>query len=163
MVTTVVGQPPDNYLLDELLLCLRCNRQMHPAPRVDGTRYYSCGLNCQQPDLPASTLEQDLLFKAMVRAYQALYGVGRQAAGEAIDASGLNFNGPTPRRIASQLDVSTEEVRRWQQCDVTNRRSLLLTALVRVTVDAEGAVRPFWRHEEEAQTCQVHAGALHAD
>lgn len=152
------GRPPSNdWLLEELLWCLRCSRQMQPAPHVDGMRYYSCGPDCEQPDVPATRLEQDLLFKAMVRAYAAVYRFGREAElpeeGTAIVDVGveLAFKGATPWRLDGQLAVSKEELRCWQQCDISDRRSILLAAFVRVIVDADGVVHPVWRHAVAAQ------------
>lgn len=149
------AQPPDDYIAEKLLWCLVCSHQMVPAPRVDGTRYYSCGLNCDQPDVPAIPVEQDLMLPAMVRAYVALYGVGRGGvtAGEEDGAltDALNFTSATPWRPQGEPVVSAEERNAWLRCDPRTHRAVLLTAYVRVTVDAAGRVNPVWRHADVAQ------------
>ena len=156
MVTIVASpQPPSKYLLEELVWCLRCNGQMQPATRLDGSRYYSCGVSCEQPDQPAIQLEQDLLLRALVRAHHALFGVGRQA----IDYPKAAAARPSPAATSAapwqqpgQLVVTRAELRRWQYCDITDRRAVLRVAFVCVTIDAQGAVRVVWRHEQEALT-----------
>ncbi|MQA25516.1 MAG: hypothetical protein GEU94_08595 [Micromonosporaceae bacterium] len=108
---------------------------------VDGTRAYSCGYACSQSDIAAVELEQDLLLKALVRAYTALHGVGRRVASDQA--------APQPWRLSGKLSVSASEMRRWQQCNPGNRRAMLRTAFVRVVVDVEG-VEPCWRHEADS-------------
>ena len=125
---------------------------MQPATRMDGCRYYSCGLTCEQPDQPAIQLEQDLLLRALVRAHQALFGVGRQIVDRSqVDAARLDplLTGSTPQQ-PGQLVVARDELRRWQYCDITDRRAVFLTAFTRVVIDTEGIVQPAWRHEQEA-------------
>ncbi|MGH3714198.1 MAG: hypothetical protein ACRDT4_12160 [Micromonosporaceae bacterium] len=148
-------QPPDDYIAEELLWCLVCSSLMVPAPRVDGTRYYSCGLDCPQPDLRATAVEQDLMLPALVRAYVVLYGVGRTGEHPSDDeevAPGIKvaFTGATPWRPQGELLVSAEERNAWLRCDPQNHRAVLLTAYVRVTVDVAGTVNPVWRHAEVA-------------
>ncbi|MGH3655163.1 MAG: hypothetical protein ACRDUA_00750 [Micromonosporaceae bacterium] len=58
----------DLWLLRGLLLCDLCQRPM--VPDYDpgtGARIYSCGPTCQQPDLAATPVEQDMLLGALVR------------------------------------------------------------------------------------------------
>ncbi|MGH3715064.1 MAG: hypothetical protein ACRDT4_16610 [Micromonosporaceae bacterium] len=128
---------------------------MVPAPRVDGSRYYSCGIDCPQPDLRAVGVEQDLMLPALVRAYVVLYGVGRADVtvdGEhAAVSCALSFTGATPWREPGELVVSDEERNAWLRCDPRNHRAVLLTAYLRVTVDAAGTVIPVWRYAEVAQ------------
>ncbi|MGH8877914.1 MAG: hypothetical protein ACRD0P_11310 [Stackebrandtia sp.] len=119
----------DGYLARGFVWCGLCSRVMVAVRHLDATRAYSCGLYCPQRDLAALPLEQDLLLRALVRAHATLYGVGR--------------HGP-------RLVVSAEEVRRWQWCDLSDRRAVLHAAFVRVVVDPDGEVNPVWRHETEA-------------
>jgi hypothetical protein len=95
----------------------------------------------------------------MVRAHQVLYGVGRAepADGESTLKYSARFEGLMPWRELRQSTVSADEERRWQQCDTSDRRAIVLTAFVRVTVDAEGTVRAVWRHEQEAGRAEVFA------
>lgn len=148
MATIVASsQLPKKYLLEELVWCLRCNSQMQPATRLDGSRYYSCGVACEQPDQPATLLEQDLLLRALVRAHQALFGVGRQV----IDYPKAHAVRPSPAATFAapwqhpgQLAVTRTELRRWQYCDIADRRAVLRVAFICVTIDAQGAVRVVW-------------------
>jgi len=155
-VATPRVQPSEDYLLKGLLRCVCCSNQMQPASCVDGTRCYSCGSDCDQPDVLAIRLEQILLFKAMVRGYAVLYRVGRHTAetkNESDTANGhtrLTPRGTVPWWPEGQLVMSSEELRRWQYCDTSNWRSILLAAFICVTVDAEGAVNPVWRHKAAA-------------
>ena len=56
--------------------------------------------------------------------------------------------------------VTVEEMTRWQRCDITDRRAVLLTAYTRVVVNAQGKLRPVWRrHGDRATTAQAGAGA----
>lgn len=128
------------FLLDGLLWCGKCQRQMIPVSDVDGTRAYSCGYACPQANIAAVELEQDLLLRALVRAYTALHGVGRRADS--------NETVSQPWRLGGRLTVSASEMRRWQQCNPANRRAMLRTAFYRVIVAAEG-VEPCWRHEAD--------------
>ncbi|MGH3735757.1 MAG: hypothetical protein ACRDT6_09070 [Micromonosporaceae bacterium] len=161
VVTTVAAaQPPDDYIAEELLWCLVCSRQTVPAPRVDGSRFYACGLDCPQADLPAIPVEQDLMLPALVRAYVALYGVGRTGEplpdeGAATAAIAVSFTGATPWRPDDEPVVSAAEQQRWQHTDPSDHRAMLLAAYVRVTVDAAGTVTPVWRHAEEAVASQA--------
>lgn len=160
--TPPYGQSHHIWLLEELLWCLRCGRQMHPAPRADGTRFYSCGPDCDQPDVLATRLERDLLLPALVRAYAVLHGVGRRVettaavgptavdkAEDAVLAGALSFAGATPWRLDGELTAPPRERATWLRCDFADHRAVILTAYVRVTVEAEGAIQPFWRHAEE--------------
>ncbi len=116
----------DGYLARGLVWCGSCGRLLVAVRHLNGARAYSCGSPCPRHDLPALALEQDLLLRALVRAYVALHGVGRPGSG-----------GPV---------ASAEEVRRWQWCDLSDRRAVIETAFVRVTVDADRELHP-QRHQ----------------
>lgn len=135
-------QPPSDYLLEGLPIdCGWCRRRMEPAPSVDGSRSYACGPGCPRPPVAAVPVEQDLLIRAMVRAYVALYQVGRTPHEEADTA--------TPWGAVGQLNASAAERRRWNQCDLSDRRALLRTAFVQVLIDEAGQIHPVWRHEAQ--------------
>ncbi len=132
---------PAEYYMEGLLVCGWCRRRMEPAPNVDGSRSYACGPGCSRPPVAAIPIEQDLLIRAMVRAYVVLYQVGRSPTVE-MDAA-------TPWRMVGQLDVSAAERQQWNHCDVTDRYALLRTAFAQVLVDEAGQVHPVWRYETE--------------
>lgn len=129
---------PTEYLLDGLLRCGWCHRPKTGATADDGSRWYACVSQCPSPAVSAVPVEQDLLIRAMVRAYVALYQVGRHASAcdEAWGAAG-------------QLDVTRAEQTRWRECDVTDRRALLSAAFASVLVDEHGQAHPQWRHEAD--------------
>ena len=147
MTTMASPESPNKYLLEEMVWCLRCNGQMRPASRMDRSRYYSCGIACEQPKQLAIPLEQDLLLRALVRAHQALLGVGRRITDHprADPAqSSTAVTGGELRQRPSQLVVTRDELRRWQYCDITDRRALLVAAFIRVMIDADGTVHAVW-------------------
>jgi len=116
---------------------------MEPAPNVDGSRWYACGPGCPRPAVAAIPIEQDLIIRAMVRAYVVLYQVGRTPGEEPAVAA--------PWGAVGQLDVTAAERMRWSHCDVTDRRSLLRTAYEQVLVDEDGHAYPVWWHEQAGQ------------
>lgn len=149
MVTAVgrVAVPRPNatggdYLADELLWCLLCRRWLRPAPQVDGTRVYSCGPPCSQPALAAEPVELDLVLGAVTRAVTALHPeLARVQHG---DAAFAHWS------AAEQPQADAAEVRRWQMCDLSDRRAMLRAAYLRVEVNAQGQLRPVWRHRPGA-------------
>ncbi|MGH8877055.1 MAG: hypothetical protein ACRD0P_06925 [Stackebrandtia sp.] len=122
----------DAYLARGLVSCGVCGGLLLAVQHSDAARAYSCGPACPQHDLPALSLEQDLLLRALVRAYAALHGVGRPGSGSPV--------------------ASAEEVRRWQWTDLSDRRAVIETAFLYVTVDADGEPHPRWRHQTDAAT-----------
>jgi len=141
---------PEDYILECLLNCGICNREMGPTRNIKGTRSYACWPNCPQPDVRAIPVEQDLLFRAMVRAYAVLYGVSKPST--------VTFDGPGPEfwQASDRFSITHNEVRRWQQSDPSDHKGMLRSAYVRVVIDAEGTVHPLWRHKADVQA----SGAL---
>lgn len=126
------------YILDgEFLLCLMCRRWMEPAPRVDGLRAYSCGPPCPRPDVEAAPLEAKAELAALIRAVSILRpDLAHQDAGPDL-ASWSRTGQPEP---------DPEEVRRWERCDVSDRRALVRVAWVRLEIDEHGKGYSVW-HE----------------
>ncbi|MGH3736390.1 MAG: hypothetical protein ACRDT6_12335 [Micromonosporaceae bacterium] len=91
-------------------------------------RAYDCGPGCDQQSLGAATAEADLLLNALIRCAVTLHPDLRDR------------RGPT---------VTADEVSLWQRCDIADRRAVLLSAYTRVHVNAEGKLRPVWRHLAE--------------
>ncbi|MGH3734217.1 MAG: hypothetical protein ACRDT6_01105 [Micromonosporaceae bacterium] len=114
----------DPYLLRGLLRCVRCRRPMVAALAV-GRRAYHCGPGCQQVAIDAAAAEADLLLGALIRCAVTLHADLRVAR--------------------KNLPVTAEELRRWQRCDITDRRAVLLSAYTEVAVNLEGKLRPVWR------------------
>lgn len=129
--------PCAEYILDGgFLLCLMCRRWMEPAPRADGTRAYWCGPPCGQRDLSAGPLESRLELSALTRAVATLHP----------DLARVRYRGdaPAPGSWADEdgdpARPDAEEVRRWEACDLSDRRALVRAAYVRAEVDASGEV-----------------------
>lgn len=145
------GSGVDEFLVRGLVRCGACSRLMVAVRHLHGQRAYSCGPVCPQPDVAARPLEQDLLLRALVRAYVTLYGVGRPRLDPGIlDVRGRSGDQEHPRSTGgtrSDPVPSAEEVHRWQWCDVSDRRAVLHTAYTCVIVDTGGEPRPVWRHE----------------
>lgn len=140
-----VPMPPEQpriteYVLEGRFWCRLCRRVRHPAPAVDGGRWYACGPKCPQPPTEALPVEQHALLAAFVRAAVVLRGVGRP--------SGLiTFVGPEPEHWHNaDVQVSAEELHRWQQCRMSDRRAVLAVAYTRVELDEQGQICLMWRH-----------------
>jgi hypothetical protein len=105
--------------------CRRCWRLMVPAREINwlGSRVYSCGPACPQPDLPAERLETDMLLAALIRG--------------AVAATDCAFVGPA---------VTGAEMLRWERCDPSDRRTMLCAAYLWIDVTEQGQVWPVWRH-----------------
>ncbi|MQA25658.1 MAG: hypothetical protein GEU94_09320 [Micromonosporaceae bacterium] len=130
------------YLLAGMLRHAVCGRVMSPAAGPGGSRIYACRAGCPWV-LVAAPLERKLLLRALVRAYAALYRIGRRGP--------MVFDGlaPEPRTPDDGVAVSVEEARRWQQCAPLNRRGMLRVAFLRVDIDEHGQARPVWRHRTD--------------
>lgn len=75
--------------------------------------------------------------------------LGRTLAGDPADPESWS-RGPA---------VSVEEMSRWRRCDVRDRRAVLLAAYTRVLVNAEGKLRPEWRHHADQLGTQAFSRA----
>ncbi|MGH3662831.1 MAG: hypothetical protein ACRDTQ_13340 [Micromonosporaceae bacterium] len=131
------------FLLDNgMFWCELCERPRRPA-NTNGDRRYSCGARCAQPDTPATPVEQAAMLGALVRAYAVLYGVGR---------SDVVFQAPDPLIVdhTDSLPASRSERRRWERCDVTDRRAVLRVAYTRIDIDRDGVIHRNWRHRADA-------------
>ncbi|MGH3661260.1 MAG: hypothetical protein ACRDT8_08820 [Micromonosporaceae bacterium] len=130
--------PDAEYILDgKFLLCLMCRRWMQPAPRVDGSRAYSCGPPCPRSDVDAAPLESRTELAAMVRAVTILRPDLTRVRDAGADLAACSR--------ACQPEPALEEVRRWERCDLSDRRALVRAAWVRLEVDERGKVRSVWR------------------
>lgn len=110
-------------------------RWMQPAPRADGTRAYWCGPPCRQRDLVAATLESRLELAALTRAITTLHPdlARRRLDGALVLDSWTDVDGdPT--------EPDPDEVRRWQTCEISDRRALVRAGYVRAEVDADGEI-----------------------
>lgn len=132
------GHAPDaEYILDGgFVLCLMCKRQMEPAPRADGTRAYWCGPPCRQRDLVAGPLESRLELAALTRAITTL----RPDLARVRHLDYAPVPGSWADADGEPSEPDAQEVRRWQACELSDRRALLRTAYVRAEVDAKGAI-----------------------
>ncbi|MGH3663748.1 MAG: hypothetical protein ACRDTQ_18075 [Micromonosporaceae bacterium] len=79
---------------------------------------------------------------ALIRAHAVLYGVGR---------------GPVVFRAPDlivdhgvSLPATVAELRRWERCDIGDRRTVLRVAYTRIEIDREGVIHRRWRHCGEA-------------
>ncbi|MGH3750477.1 MAG: hypothetical protein ACRDT8_24145 [Micromonosporaceae bacterium] len=133
------------FLLDGgMFWCRVCRRDRRPA-LGKGERRYSCAPGCTQTDTPAVSIEQAAVLGALIRGYAVLHGVGRGA---------VVFRPPHPVAIdhMDSLPASPVEVRRWETCDVTNRRAVLRAAYTRIEIDAGGVIHRNWRHRAKTDS-----------
>lgn len=140
VVQVVIREPRDPYVLNGLVWCGRCDHPMVGTHAVDrnGQRVYSCGQTCEQADLPAVQAESDLLLNALIR------------AAVVTDATDEGDSG--------RLAVSAEELHRWQVCDPRDRRAVLHAAYVKVLVNGDGQLRPYWRHRANSSISRADVG-----
>jgi hypothetical protein len=122
--------PDAEYTLEGLLVCLLCGDGMQPAPRVDGTRAYCCGPGCTRSELDAPPAESSAELHALVRATVSLCP---------------DLGGANAIDHERSADAGTEERRRFEQCNLSDRRALVRAAFVRIEVGADGVVRPVRR------------------
>ncbi|MGH3660861.1 MAG: hypothetical protein ACRDTQ_03245 [Micromonosporaceae bacterium] len=47
------------------------------------------------------------------------------------------------------LPATVAEVRRWEGCDLGDRRAVLRLAYTRIEIDREGVIHRRWRHHSE--------------
>lgn len=130
--------PGAEYTLEGLLLCQVCGGAMEPAPRVDGTRAYSCAPGCSRGDLVAAHVESSAELHALIRATVTLCP----------DLDRVNYVDTATGTIGwgwQQPRAEAEELRRFQQCDLTDLRALVRAAFVRIEVDHNGEIRPVRR------------------
>lgn len=128
----------DAWLLRGLLSCDRCERLMLPASDRHGTRLYSCGPRCPQEDLSAQRVEQDMRLGALVRGVTTLYP----------DTAHVKASTHvTPLGCGERPPIDVEDLRRWEQCDVTDQRAVIRAAYVMIRVTVQGSVRPVWQHD----------------
>lgn len=52
----------------------------------------------------------------------------------------------TPLGCGERPPIDVDDLRRWEQCDVTDQRAVLRAAYVAIRVTVHGAVRPVWQH-----------------
>ncbi|MGH3737743.1 MAG: hypothetical protein ACRDT6_19340 [Micromonosporaceae bacterium] len=132
------------FVADELLRCELCGEWMRPVS-MDGARTYSCGRACPQPDLAAEPVELDLALGAVTRAVTVLHP--DLARVQQVDADLANWAG------AERPHTDESEVRRWQACDLSDRRAMVRVAYLRVDVDGHGELQPIWRHRSGEAPC----------
>lgn len=107
------------------------------APR----RAYWCGPPCGQRVLLAAPLESRLELAALTRAITTLCpDLARVQHLGVVSVADL-VGGTEP-----QPDV--DELRRWEACDLSDRRAMVRTGYVRAGVDADGAVHLVRRRGE---------------
>ncbi|MGH3662394.1 MAG: hypothetical protein ACRDTQ_11125 [Micromonosporaceae bacterium] len=92
-------------------------------------------------DTAAVPVEQAALLGALIRAHAVLYGVGR---------------GPVVFRAPDlivdhgvSLPATVAELRRWEGCDLADRRAVLRVAYTRIDIDRQGVICRKWRHQSE--------------
>jgi hypothetical protein len=52
-----------------------------------------------------------------------------------------------PWYIGERPPVNEDDLRRWEQCSITNQRAVLRAAYVAIRVTEQGAVRPVCQHD----------------
>ncbi|MGH3713435.1 MAG: hypothetical protein ACRDT4_08270 [Micromonosporaceae bacterium] len=55
-------------------------------------------------------------------------------------------SGDTPLGYGERPPIDVDDLRRWEQCDVTNQQAVLRAAYVTIRVTVHGTVRPVWQH-----------------
>ncbi|MGH3750087.1 MAG: hypothetical protein ACRDT8_22125 [Micromonosporaceae bacterium] len=115
------------YVLEGQLRCQRCQSYRHPAPSVDGRRFYACAPgSCTQPPTGADWVEQHAILAAIV-----------------------HMDGVLRHGTAWRTRTTPEERTRWARVDASNKRCLVTAAFVSVEITTAGEIRFVWRHHDE--------------
>lgn len=150
VVVMMRGGHVNPWLLRGWLVCDVCGRVMTPALNTAADlRVYSCGPVCPQVDLPATDVEQDMLLGALVRAVTTLH---RDLARAAPEPGGMVW------RTGERPPVDADALARWQQCELTERTTVLAAAYVSIRVTAAGKVRPVWQRNASADIARALSG-----
>ncbi len=51
-----------------------------------------------------------------------------------------------PLGYGERPPIDADDLRRWEQCDVTDQRAVVRAAYVAIRITVDGAVRPVWQH-----------------
>ncbi len=125
--------PDAEYILDgKFLLHRPCGRWMRPRPDEGGLRTYWCGSACLGGVVDAAPVETEVEFATLARAVVTLHP--DLARRHHRDQDRLDWC------EAPSAEVDAEELRRWQRCDLSDRRAMVRTAYVRVEIDEQGHV-----------------------
>ncbi|MGH3742247.1 MAG: hypothetical protein ACRDT1_13075 [Micromonosporaceae bacterium] len=82
-------------------------------------------------------MEQAALLGALIRGHAVLFSIGRDP---------IVIGAPDTLAGCDSSPASAAERRRWERCEISDRRAVLRAAYTRLEIDERGVIHRIWRH-----------------